>query len=49
MKIGKFYIKQNKVSLHEVDDKWKWFKGALGAPDGTLIEIIVPANERREY
>ncbi|GLT29298.1 hypothetical protein SLA2020_041730 [Shorea laevis] len=45
MKIGKFYIKQNSVSLHEVDDKWKWFKGALGALDGTLIEITVPASD----
>ncbi|GLT27478.1 hypothetical protein SLA2020_024730 [Shorea laevis] len=49
MKIEKFYIKQNNVSLHEVDDKWKWFKGALGTIDGTLIEIIVPASERGEY
>ncbi|GKV15533.1 hypothetical protein SLEP1_g26318 [Rubroshorea leprosula] len=44
MKIGKFYIKQNNVSLHEVDDKWQWFKGALGALDGTLIEITVPTR-----
>ncbi|GLT34150.1 hypothetical protein SLA2020_086850 [Shorea laevis] len=49
MKIGKFYIKQNNVSLHEVDDKWQWFKGALGALDGTLIEITVPASERGKY
>ncbi|GLT47193.1 hypothetical protein SLA2020_209050 [Shorea laevis] len=49
MKIGKFYIKQNSVSLHEVDDKWKWFKGALGALDGTLIEITVPASEQGKY
>ncbi|GLT28461.1 hypothetical protein SLA2020_033950 [Shorea laevis] len=49
MKIGKFYIKQNSVSLHEVDDKWKWFERALGALDGTLIEITVPASERGKY
>ncbi|GLT94501.1 hypothetical protein SLE2022_122390 [Rubroshorea leprosula] len=49
MKIEKFYIKQYSISLHETDDKWKWFKGALGALDGTLIEITVPAREQGKY
>ncbi|GLT87362.1 hypothetical protein SLE2022_054500 [Rubroshorea leprosula] len=49
MKIGKFYIKQNSVSFHEVDDKWKWLKGAVEALNGTLIEITVPISEQGKY
>ncbi|GKV43213.1 hypothetical protein SLEP1_g50530 [Rubroshorea leprosula] len=35
--------------LVEKDDKWQWFKGALRAFDGTLIEITVPASEQGKY
>ncbi|KAG6487830.1 hypothetical protein ZIOFF_056566 [Zingiber officinale] len=28
------------------DDKWKWFKGCLGALDETYINVNVPANDK---
>ncbi|KAK6152272.1 hypothetical protein DH2020_014907 [Rehmannia glutinosa] len=30
------------VSDESTDDRWKWFKGCLGALDGTYIEVRVP-------
>ncbi|KAL2248272.1 UNVERIFIED_CONTAM: hypothetical protein Sindi_2679500 [Sesamum indicum] len=32
-----------------VDLKWKWFKGYLGALDGTFIDVRVPEHEERRY
>ncbi|KAG6489560.1 hypothetical protein ZIOFF_050835 [Zingiber officinale] len=31
------------------DDRWKWFKGCLGALDGTYINVNVPANDKPRY
>ncbi|GKU98123.1 hypothetical protein SLEP1_g11164 [Rubroshorea leprosula] len=39
------------IPIHDLknNDKWKWFEGALGALDGTLIEITIPASEQGKY
>ncbi|KAL0385468.1 UNVERIFIED_CONTAM: hypothetical protein Sradi_2941100 [Sesamum radiatum] len=31
------------------DPRWKWFKGCLGALDGTFIDVRVPEHEKRRY
>ncbi|KAL0008167.1 hypothetical protein SO802_009669 [Lithocarpus litseifolius] len=46
LKIGKKYIKQDHAVLHEGDDRWNWFKGALGALDGTHVLLIVPIEDQ---
>ncbi|KAL2226715.1 UNVERIFIED_CONTAM: hypothetical protein Sindi_2030200 [Sesamum indicum] len=32
-----------------VDPRWKWFKGCLGALDGTFIDVRVPEHEKGRY
>lgn len=50
MKIGKLYIKQVDSSVtYDGDNKWKWFEGALGALDGTLIKMTVRVEDRPRY
>ena len=50
MKIGKYYIKQVDFNVtYDGDNKWKWFEGALGALDGTLIKMTVPVEDRPRY
>ncbi|XP_057550644.1 uncharacterized protein LOC130828698 [Amaranthus tricolor] len=50
MKIGKYYIKQVDFNVtYDGDNKWKWFEGALGALDGTLIKMTVPLEDRPRY
>uniref|UniRef100_A0A7N2LME8 Uncharacterized protein n=1 Tax=Quercus lobata TaxID=97700 RepID=A0A7N2LME8_QUELO len=46
LKIGKKYIKQDYAVLQEGDDRWKWFKGALGAHDGTHAPLTVPIEDQ---
>ncbi|KAL0332531.1 UNVERIFIED_CONTAM: hypothetical protein Scaly_2154600 [Sesamum calycinum] len=31
------------------DPRWKWFKGCLGALDGTFIDVRVPEHEKGSY
>ncbi|KAL0440663.1 UNVERIFIED_CONTAM: hypothetical protein Sradi_0005200 [Sesamum radiatum] len=31
------------------DPRWKWFKGCLGALDGTFIDVRVPEHEKGRY
>ncbi|KAL0293061.1 UNVERIFIED_CONTAM: hypothetical protein Sangu_2526400 [Sesamum angustifolium] len=31
------------------DPFWKWFKGCLGALDGTFIDVRVPEHEKGRY
>ncbi|WOL07881.1 hypothetical protein Cni_G16630 [Canna indica] len=31
------------------DERWKWFKGCLGALDGTYIAVTPPATDRPRY
>ena len=49
LKIGKKYIKEDHAFLHEGDDKWKWFKEALGALDGTHVPLTVPIEDQGRY
>ncbi|KMT04016.1 hypothetical protein BVRB_8g187200 [Beta vulgaris subsp. vulgaris] len=50
MKISKLYIKQVDSSVtYDGDNKWKWFEGALGALDGTLIKMTVGVEDRPRY
>ncbi|XP_022007609.2 uncharacterized protein LOC110906847 [Helianthus annuus] len=37
------------VPDNETDERWKWFKGCLGALDGTYIKVKVPAIDRKPY
>ncbi|KAK4396912.1 hypothetical protein Sango_1527800 [Sesamum angolense] len=32
-----------------LDPRWKWFKGCLGALDGTFIDVRVPLHEKGRY
>ncbi|KAL0451546.1 UNVERIFIED_CONTAM: hypothetical protein Slati_1132700 [Sesamum latifolium] len=32
-----------------LDPRWKWFKGCLGALDGTFIDVRVPEHEKGRY
>ncbi|CAA0820171.1 Unknown protein, partial [Striga hermonthica] len=32
-----------------VDERWKWFKGCLGALDGTYIDVRVPSIDKARY
>nr|XP_009801918.1 PREDICTED: uncharacterized protein LOC104247567 isoform X1 [Nicotiana sylvestris]XP_009801919.1 PREDICTED: uncharacterized protein LOC104247567 isoform X1 [Nicotiana sylvestris] len=33
----------------EIEDRWKWFKGCLGALDGIYIQIRVPSQYKPRY
>ncbi|XP_061363984.1 protein ALP1-like [Gastrolobium bilobum] len=37
------------VSENCTDDRWKWFKGCLGALDGTYITVNVPEVDKPRY
>uniref|UniRef100_A0A3Q7G1F5 DDE Tnp4 domain-containing protein n=1 Tax=Solanum lycopersicum TaxID=4081 RepID=A0A3Q7G1F5_SOLLC len=47
--IGVLLVKPNPVLEHDSDDRWKWFKGCLGALDGTYISIRVEAIYKPRY
>ncbi|XP_025625148.1 uncharacterized protein [Arachis hypogaea] len=32
-----------------IDPRWKWFKGYLGALDGTYIDVTVPEKDKLRY
>ncbi|KAL0334035.1 UNVERIFIED_CONTAM: hypothetical protein Sangu_1559700 [Sesamum angustifolium] len=51
LKVGKLYVKQQSDGIfHERDaERWKWFPNAMGALDGTFVELTVPAEERSRY
>ncbi|KAK4729588.1 hypothetical protein R3W88_022576 [Solanum pinnatisectum] len=42
-------VKPNPVLEDDTDDRWKWFKGCLGALDGTYISIRVEAIYKPRY
>ncbi|XP_015087738.1 protein ALP1-like isoform X1 [Solanum pennellii] len=42
-------VKPNPVLEDDSDDRWKWFKGCLGALDGTYISIRVEAIYKPRY
>ncbi|PWA51283.1 hypothetical protein CTI12_AA465020 [Artemisia annua] len=44
-----FYKVPVPVPDNELDERWKWFKGCLGALDGTYVKVRVPETERKPY
>uniref|UniRef100_M0ZMC4 Transposase n=1 Tax=Solanum tuberosum TaxID=4113 RepID=M0ZMC4_SOLTU len=42
-------VKPNPMLEDDTDDRWKWFKGCLGALDGTYISIRVEAIYKSRY
>lgn len=44
-----FYKTPVRVPDNETDERWKWFKGCLGALDGTYIKVKVPTCDRKPY
>ncbi|XP_074314645.1 uncharacterized protein LOC141649872 [Silene latifolia] len=50
LKIGKYYIKEDDHTPSVLSDtKWKWFEGAVGALDGTHVDMTVPLEDRGRY
>ncbi|CAI9299306.1 unnamed protein product [Lactuca saligna] len=45
----KFYKKPVPIPDDETDERWRWFKGFLGALDGTYIKVKVLAAKRKPY
>ncbi|KAF7820679.1 protein ALP1-like [Senna tora] len=43
------FIKSEPVADDSTDERWKWFKGCLGAIDGTHIRIRVPSEDQPRY
>ncbi|GFP96465.1 hypothetical protein PHJA_001790600, partial [Phtheirospermum japonicum] len=42
------------VTPKEIDESytdvnWKWFRGCLGALDGTYVQVLVPLSEKPRY
>ncbi|KAH7852626.1 hypothetical protein Vadar_027141 [Vaccinium darrowii] len=46
---GHLYKKPEPIPENSTDERWKWFKGCLGALDGTHIPVQVPAVDRPRY
>nr|XP_043639522.1 protein ALP1-like [Erigeron canadensis] len=44
-----FYKEPVPIPDNEIDERWKWFKGCLGALDGTYVKVRVPASDRKPY
>ncbi|XP_047956848.1 uncharacterized protein LOC125202492 isoform X2 [Salvia hispanica] len=44
-----FISKPTPVPDNSVDPRWKWFKGCLGALDGTYINVRVPLADKPRY
>ncbi|KAK2656298.1 hypothetical protein Ddye_009350 [Dipteronia dyeriana] len=43
------FIKPTPVPDDCTDSRWRWFKGCLGAIDGTYIEVTVPESDKPRY
>ncbi|KAK2634734.1 hypothetical protein Ddye_029526 [Dipteronia dyeriana] len=43
------FIKPTLIPDDCTDSWWRWFKGCLGAIDGTYIEVIVPESDKPRY
>ncbi|KAG8390267.1 hypothetical protein BUALT_Bualt01G0065900 [Buddleja alternifolia] len=41
--------KPEPVPDNSADERWKWFKGCLGALDGTHIKVRVPVEDKPKY
>ncbi|XP_047953513.1 uncharacterized protein LOC125199580 [Salvia hispanica] len=44
-----FLVKPDPVTADCLDHRWKWFKGCLGALDGTYIDVLVPNADKPRY
>ncbi|GMI85910.1 hypothetical protein like AT5G41980 [Hibiscus trionum] len=44
-----FFKKPEPIQENATDDRWKWFKGCLGALDGTFIKVNVASSDRPRY
>nr|XP_004235461.1 uncharacterized protein LOC101259419 [Solanum lycopersicum] len=44
-----FLVNPKPILENEIEDRWKWFKGCLGALDGTYIHIRVPSVYKPRY
>ncbi|XP_057807983.1 uncharacterized protein LOC131022492 isoform X1 [Salvia miltiorrhiza] len=42
-------VKPEPVTENSTDPRWKWFKGCLGALDGTYISVMVPNGDKPRY
>ncbi|KAL0427779.1 UNVERIFIED_CONTAM: hypothetical protein Slati_2952700 [Sesamum latifolium] len=42
-----FLAKASPITKDCADPRWRWFKGCLGALDGTFIDVRVPEQEKR--
>ncbi|KAL0458409.1 UNVERIFIED_CONTAM: hypothetical protein Slati_0468100 [Sesamum latifolium] len=42
-------VKPTPIADDYSDPRWKWFKGCLGALDGTFINVRVPEHEKGRY
>ncbi|XP_057720225.1 uncharacterized protein LOC130934701 [Arachis stenosperma] len=43
------FAKADHVPEDSIDPRWKWFKGCLGALDGTYIDVTVPKSDKSRY
>ncbi|XLR03664.1 hypothetical protein S83_069862, partial [Arachis hypogaea] len=43
------FAKADPVPEDSIDPRWKWFKGYLGALDGTYIDVTVPKSDKSRY
>ncbi|KAI3695280.1 hypothetical protein L1987_78275 [Smallanthus sonchifolius] len=43
------FQKPEPISETSTDERWKWFKGCLGAIDGTHISVQVPEEDKPRY
>ncbi|KAK3207115.1 hypothetical protein Dsin_021161 [Dipteronia sinensis] len=43
------FVKPTPVPDDCTDSRWRWFKGCLGALDGTYIEVTVPESDKPRY
>ncbi|XP_057775531.1 uncharacterized protein LOC130994506 [Salvia miltiorrhiza] len=46
---GIFLSKPEPVNDDSTDPRWRWFKGCLGALDGTYINVMVSNNDKARY
>ncbi|KAL8543844.1 hypothetical protein ACS0TY_004412 [Phlomoides rotata] len=44
-----FLVKPTPVTDDSMDSRWKWFKGCLGALDGTYINLHVPSCDKPRF
>ncbi|XP_057779711.1 uncharacterized protein LOC130998297 [Salvia miltiorrhiza] len=42
-------VKPTAVPDDSTDPRWRWFKGCLGALDGTYINVMVPNSDKPRY